>query len=123
VFTLAVAILVSVGNVFFRDLGNALGHVLRLWWYLSPGLYSIETLESTKTVQNNPLLADLYGLNPFSVLFEAYRAVIYGTPDGLGPTHPPDLIALTILFLASVLLLAIAITFFKRVEPEFAKVL
>ena len=123
VFTLAVAVLVAAGNVFFRDLGNALGHGLRLWWFLSPGLYSIETLESTKTVQNNPILADLYGLNPFSVLFEAYRAVIYGAPDGVGPTHAPDLVALGILFLGSVLFLGISITFFKRVEPEFAKVL
>src|SRR6266496_3438376 len=39
VFTLAVAVLVSAANVFFRDLGNALGHALRLWWFLSPGLF------------------------------------------------------------------------------------
>ena len=43
VFTVAVAVFVSAANVFFRDLGNALGHVLRLWWFLSPGLYSLET--------------------------------------------------------------------------------
>jgi ABC-type polysaccharide/polyol phosphate export permease len=122
VFTLAVAILVSAGNVFFRDLGNALGHVLRLWWFLSPGLYSIETLESTKTVQNNPLLADLYGLNPFSVLFEAYRAVIYGTADG-GLPVPPNVLALAGLLVASILLLGLCLIFFKRVEPDFAKLL
>ena len=123
VFTLAVAILVAAGNVFFRDLGNALGHALRLWWFLSPGLYSIQTLEDTNFIQKHPIVADLFGLNPFAVLFEAYRAVIYGAPDGVGPPHPPDLIALGILLVASLALLAIAITFFKRVEPEFAKVL
>lgn len=124
VFTLAVAILVAAGNVFFRDLGNALGHALRLWWFLSPGLYSIQTLESTKFIKDHPIIVDLFGLNPFAVLFEAYRAVIYGTPDGaVGTTHPPDLIALGSLLLASLVLLAITITFFKRVEPEFAKVL
>ena len=41
VFTLACAYLVAAGNVFFRDLGNVEGHVLRLWWFLSPGLYSL----------------------------------------------------------------------------------
>ncbi|HTK44172.1 MAG TPA: hypothetical protein VL749_02320 [Patescibacteria group bacterium] len=124
VFTLAVAILVAAGNVFFRDLGNALGHALRLWWFLSPGLYSIETLESTKFIKDHPIVADLFGLNPFAVLFEAYRAVIYGTPDGaVGTAHPPDLIALGSLLLGSLAFLAVSITFFKRVEPEFAKVL
>ena len=40
VFTLAVGVIVAAGNVFVRDLGNVIGHLLRLWWYLSPGLYS-----------------------------------------------------------------------------------
>jgi lipopolysaccharide transport system permease protein len=123
VFTLAVAILVAAGNVFFRDLGNALSHALRLWWFLSPGLYNIQTLETTKTIQEHPIIADLFGLNPFAILFEAYRSVIYGAPDGIGPPHPPDLVALGALFVASLLFLGISITFFKRVEPEFAKVL
>ena len=124
VFTLAVAILVAAGNVFFRDLGNALGHALRLWWFLSPGLYSFATLEDTRFVEKYPIIRDLFGLNPFAVLFEAYRAVIYGTPDGkVGTNHPPDLIALGTLLVASLVFLAISITFFKRVEPEFAKVL
>ena len=42
VFTLAFAYLVAAGNVFFRDLGNVLRHLLRLWFYLSPGLYSLD---------------------------------------------------------------------------------
>jgi ABC-type polysaccharide/polyol phosphate export permease len=124
VFTLAAAVLVSAANVFFRDLGNALGHALRLWWFLSPGLYSLESLRETSFIQNNPILGTLAGLNPFAVLFEAYRAVLYGAPDGaVGTTHPPDLIALGTLLVASLLFLAVCITFFKRVEPEFAKVL
>jgi len=124
VFTLAVAVLVSAANVFFRDLGNALGHALRLWWFLSPGLFSLQGLEKTGFVQHHPIVATLAGLNPFAVLFEAYRAVIYGTPDGrAGTTHPPDLVGLGYLLLFSLAFLAVCITFFKRVEPEFAKVL
>jgi ABC-type polysaccharide/polyol phosphate export permease len=126
VFTLAIAVLVSAANVFFRDLGNALGHLLRLWWFLSPGLYSLDNLREVDFVQRHPIVADLFSLNPFAILFEAYRAVIYGTsaPAPQQPTaHPPDLAALTALFLASVVLLGLCITFFKRVEPEFAKVL
>jgi ABC-type polysaccharide/polyol phosphate export permease len=123
VFTLGAAILVSAANVFFRDLGNAIGHALRLWWFLSPGLYSLAWLDDLKIFKDNPALGFLAGLNPFAVLFEAYRNVIYGSGDGkLGP-HPPDLIALFVLLLASLLFVAVCILFFKRVEPDFAKVL
>ena len=123
VFTVAFAILVSAANVFFRDLGNALGHALRLWWFLSPGLYSIDTLRDTNFIKDHPLVGDLFAMNPFAILFEAYRAVMYGTADGSGPPHPPDAVGLGALFAASVVLLAVCIIFFKRVEPEFAKVL
>jgi ABC-type polysaccharide/polyol phosphate export permease len=120
-FTLAAAILVSAANVFFRDLGNALGHFLRLWWFLSPGLYSLAWMDDAELVRHYPVIRTLAGLNPFAILFESYRAVVYGTADG-GPVAP-DGIALVGLFLASVAFIALAAIFFKRVEPNFAKVL
>jgi ABC-type polysaccharide/polyol phosphate export permease len=122
VFSLASAVLVSAANVFFRDLGNAIGHALRLWWFMSPGLYSLDALKDSVVVQNNPIIGIVAGLNPFAVLFEAYRAVIYGTPDG-GLPHPPDLTALAALFVGSLIFLALCVMFFKRLEPDFAKVL
>jgi ABC-type polysaccharide/polyol phosphate export permease len=121
-FTLAAAIFVSAANVFFRDLGNALGHGLRLWWFLSPGLYSLASVHSLGIVKEHPILGTIMSLNPFAVLFEAYRSVIYGTADG-GPPVPPDVISLIVLFLASLVLIALATIFFKRLEPNFAKVL
>jgi len=122
VFTLASAILISAANVFFRDLGNAVGHVLRLWWFLSPGLYSLTALEEIDLFRQHPTLHFLAGCNPFAVLFEAYRAVIYGSPDG-GLPHPPDLVSLGFLLLGSLVFLGLCIVFFKRAEPDFAKVL
>jgi ABC-type polysaccharide/polyol phosphate export permease len=122
VFTLASAILVSAANVFFRDLGNAVSHGLRLWWFLSPGLYSLSALEDLSIVRENPALSFVAGFNPFAVLFEAYRAVVYGSGDG-GLPHPPDLVALGFLLAGSLVFLALCIVFFKRVEPDFAKVL
>jgi ABC-type polysaccharide/polyol phosphate export permease len=107
--------------VFFRDLGNILRHFLRLWFYLSPALYSLSVLDSSEVFQQNPLLRTLAHANPFGVLFEAYRAVIYGTPDG--PPHAPDWLPLLLLFGASLLLVAFGAVVFKRLEPTFAKVL
>lgn len=122
VFTLASAVLVAAANVFFRDLGNAVGHSLRLWWFMSPGLYSLAALQELQPVRENPTLGFVAGLNPFAVLFEAYRAVIYGSPDG-GLPSGPDLVALGFLLIGSLAFLALCIVFFKRVEPDFAKVL
>ncbi len=121
VFTLGLAFMVAGANVFFRDLGNVMRHLLRLWFYLSPGLYSLSTLEATNTFQQYPILGVVARLNPFAVLFESYRAVIYGTPDG--PPHAPDWQSLAILLGVSVVLAGLGAIFFKRLEPMYAKVL
>jgi ABC-type polysaccharide/polyol phosphate export permease len=118
VFTLACAFLVAAGNVFFRDLGNVVGHVLRLWWFLSPGLYSLATLDVV--FHDHPTLVTIAGMNPFAILFEAYRVVIYGTPTS--PPGPPNLASLAALLVASIGFLALTTYVFKRLEPNFAKV-
>jgi lipopolysaccharide transport system permease protein/teichoic acid transport system permease protein len=121
VFTLGIALAVASVNVFFRDLGNVLRHVLRLWFYLSPALYSLSRVENTNFMQNNPVLLFLAKANPFAILFESYRAVIYGTPEG-GPALP-NWGALAALLVGSTVLLGLTTVLFKRLEPSFAKVL
>jgi homopolymeric O-antigen transport system permease protein len=113
-FTLPVAILLAASNVFYRDLGNLMRHLLRLWFYLSPSLFSIDQLRQVDGLP--PIVLDVMLANPFAVLFTAYRAVIY---EG----RPPDPFGLLILAAISTVLLAGAILVFKRLEPEFAKVL
>ena len=120
VFTLALAFLVAAGNVFFRDLGNVVGHVLRLWWFLSPGLYSIESLDQIGFFKTRPTLITLVNANPFAILFDAYRTVIYGTPTSL--PGPPNLASLAVLLVASTIFLGVTTVVFKRLEPIFAKV-
>jgi ABC-type polysaccharide/polyol phosphate export permease len=122
VFSIASAIFVSAANVFFRDLGNVTAHVLRLWWFLSPSLYSLSALDNIGFIRDHPVVRTIFGLNPFAILFENYRAVIYGTADG-GPPTAPNLGSLAALLLASTILVGLAAIFFKRVEPDFAKVL
>lgn len=112
VFTLALAIFVAAVNVFFRDIVNVARHGLRLWFYLSPALYTFHDVAG----RAGGFLADLFRLNPWTTLFESYRAVIY---DGV----QPDWAGLATLLLVSLGLLAGAILFFKRLEPAFAKVL
>ena len=113
-FTLGLSILASAINVFYRDVGNVARHVLRLWFYLSPALYSVEQVNRVST--NHPEVGVVFGLNPFTVLFEAYRAVIY---EG----HPPSWTGLGVLLLISIVILGACTYVFKRMEPSFAKVL
>ncbi len=122
VFTMGVGLILSAANVFVRDISNVARHFLRLWFYLSPGLYSLTLLTESSIGKSHPELVRLLYLNPFAVLFESYRAVAYGTADGGMPTMP-NWISLGILFAVSVVLLVIGTAFFKRLEPTFAKVL
>lgn len=121
VFTLAIGVIVAAANVFFRDVGNVVGHLLRLWFYLSPGLYSLDHVRELAFVEERPWIATALSLNPIAVLFESYRAVIYGTESG-GPV-PPNFVALAWMLTGSLLLLAVAAVWFKRLERDFAKVL
>ncbi len=114
VFTLAVAIVLGAINVFYRDIGNVVRHGLRLWFYLSPGLYGADQI--SHLTERHPVLAWLFAANPFTTFFESYRNVVY---TGTSPLWTE----LGIWLLLSLLLCGAAIVFFKRLEPAFAKVL
>ena len=119
VFTLAFGYAVAAINVFYRDIANISRHALRLWFYLSPALYGTATLD--RIASSHPTLIQLFQFNPFYVLFISYRNVIYGTETGA--PRAPDWLGLLVLSAVSLVFLALATVFFKRVEPAFAKVL
>jgi len=114
VFTLAFCFLVSAVNVFFRDVSNIARHALRLWFYLSPALYSYTQVEAVS--RDNPTIGLAMNLNPWTWIFESYRNVIY---EGAPPFWPQLLAVLG----ASLVFLALPTILFKRLEPGFAKVL
>jgi len=116
VFSLAVAIGLAGINTFYRDVQNLLGHVVRLWFYASPGLWSFRN-----HLEDAPELRAILSLNPMAPILESYRNVIYGATDGSGGL-PPDVVGLAVVLAASLLFLTIAIVLFKRMEPAFAKV-
>jgi ABC-type polysaccharide/polyol phosphate export permease len=122
VFTLAWSLALAAMNVFLRDIGNVSRHLLRLWWYLSPGIYSLETLHKSKTLESHATILRILDANPFAILFTAYRSVIYGTGDGGMPVMP-DWTALGVLFAVSLVMVLGGMAIFKRLEPSFAKVL
>src|SRR3954451_16920782 len=114
VFTLAVSMNLSAINVYFRDVGNVVRNTLRLVFYLSPSLYSVEQVKAF--TEKNRFVDLVFTLNPFTPLLESYRNVIYYG-------QPPEWTGLGILLLVSFVLLLAGLVFFKRSEPSFAKVL
>ena len=115
-FSLAVAVTLSAANVFYRDIGNLARHLLRMWFYLSPILYSADLILKSDFAQRHSWVATVYNLNPWTHLIASYRNVAYYSTA-------PDWAGLAGLALASLVMLAGAILLFKRVEPTFAKVL
>ena len=114
VFTLALAVFLSAANVFFRDVGNVFRHLLRLWFYLSPALYSADKIDSIAA--KGGIISRIFNLNPWASMFESYRNLIYYKTG-------PEWTSLLGVLIVSFILLALATVFFKRTEPSFAKVL
>jgi lipopolysaccharide transport system permease protein len=113
-FTLAISMFLSATNVFYRDVGNVIRNLLRLVFYLSPSLYS---LDQVKHLTDKSVALDLaFNLNPFTTLLESYRNVIYYG-------QAPEWGRLGILSAVSFVALIVGLYFFKRLEPSFAKVL
>ena len=67
-FTIGVALLVSTLGLFFQDTANIVGHILRMWYFMSPGLYSIDLVPREYQA--------LFRLNPFCELMTSYRDIL-----------------------------------------------
>ena len=70
----------SALGVFVRDLGQIIGFLLTLWFFLTPICYA----ESTKIPAS---VARLLGLNPILVLVRGYRAIFL---EGHAPAFGAD---------------------------------
>jgi ABC-type polysaccharide/polyol phosphate export permease len=109
VFTLALAILFSALNTFYRDVQNLLRHVIRIWFYMSPAIYLATDLKGSP-------FRYVLALNPFTYILTSYRNVAYFKVA-------PDWVALAVVLVISLVLLTLSIWVFKRLETGFAKIL
>jgi ABC-type polysaccharide/polyol phosphate export permease len=67
-FTIGFAFFLSCFSIYFRDIKFAMRFVLRIWFYLSPGLYPLSLVPEK--------YYSLYLINPFAVFFNSYREVL-----------------------------------------------
>lgn len=67
-FTFGMALAMAASGVLFKDTSNIMGHVVRMWYFMSPGLYSIDNIPDRYHW--------LFRLNPFTELMTAYRDIL-----------------------------------------------
>jgi ABC-type polysaccharide/polyol phosphate export permease len=74
-FTIGLSLFLSCFSVYFRDIKFIMRFALRIWFYLSPGLYPMSLVPEQ--------YHSLYLMNPFAVFFNSYRAVLMNgaSPD------------------------------------------
>ena len=110
VFILGLAYPLSVWGISYRNLPGVMNNLLRLWFYLSPGIWTLDFIESRPD-----WVKLLVRLNPLTGLFESYRrALIEGRPPG---------IELAWTALVGVVLFFGGLRYFSKRETQFGKML
>lgn len=109
-FALGIGLMLSVANVYFRDIGHFVGILLQVLFYSAPIVYPIELVEQKLGAEN----LWIYRLNPLVDLIEAYHHVLYDL-------RMPSLGWLAYLAAWSVLSLVVGVTVFSRFEGRLAE--
>ena len=114
VFALAVALVLSVLQVRFRDIGVALPLLIQIWMFATPIIYPLSSVTNSARLPAEAKL--LYGLNPMVGIIENFRRVVL---QGL----TPDYASLALSVGVSLVLLPLSYAFFKQTEATMADVI
>jgi len=112
ILIIGIALAVSAGNVFFRDIEHIIGTALLALFFISPILYRLQDVQN----KLGPFLYNIYLLNPFASLVTLHRRAFLGDMVELPLSEPGFYVSL---LLSPVILLA-GILIFIRLEPYFA---
>jgi ABC-2 type transport system permease protein len=111
-FVVGLGLLLSVLNVYFRDVQHFIGILLQIWFYATPIVYPITYVRDA--LKNRPELFTLYKLNPMVRFVEAYRNALYDL-------RFPPLLDTVFLLGVSVVTLALGVYVFSKLEPKLAE--
>jgi lipopolysaccharide transport system permease protein len=111
-FVVGVGLLLSVLNVYFRDVQHLIGILLQIWFYATPIVYPISVVGDA--LDDSPGLFTLYKLNPMVRFVEAYRDCLYDL-------RFPALLDSIYLVGVSGATLALGVFVFSRLEPKLAE--
>ena len=80
-FSVGVALMLSVANVYFRDTQHFVAILFQIWFYLTPIVYPV-SLVADQSDRIGPLvgsvtLLDIYKVNPIGEFAEVFRNLLY----------------------------------------------
>ena len=113
---LGMGMLLAALNAFYRDVRHVLPVLLRLWFFLSPVLFGLETIREKLPDPYETLIVTAYAANPMVSVCAGFRSGLIGTP---GPTSAMVLVSVAS---AGVMLAAGYLTF-RRHEQVITDVL
>jgi ABC-2 type transport system permease protein len=111
-FVVGLGLLLSVLNVYFRDVQHLIGILLQIWFYATPIVYPITVVRDA--LKDHPAFFALYKLNPMVRFVEAYRDCLYDL-------RFPALLDSLYLFGVSAATLALGVFVFSKLEPKLAE--
>ncbi len=106
VLLLGIALIFSAVTVYMRDIQHFIGVVLQLLFYATPIVYSIDTIPEE--------FRWILKWNPMTYIIEGYRAIFYNQTM-------PDLKALGILGIISIVILIVGYLLFNKLQKRFAE--
>lgn len=105
-FTVGFSFFLSCFSVYFRDIKFAMQFLLRIWFYLSPGLYPVSLVPEK--------YHSIYIINPFAVFFTSYRNVLINGTS-------PDFYYVGVAFLISTATFFAGVIYFTINEKKIVK--
>jgi lipopolysaccharide transport system permease protein len=108
VFTLGLALFVSALTVHFRDIQDLLAHVLQIWFFMTPIIYSYSDLDPTTR------LRAVLRLNPMTHVIVSYQEILFHGAFG----HWPGLVRAALVSLA---VFAVGAFVFNRLRDTLAE--
>ncbi len=106
-FSFAVGVVLSATNVKYRDVKHAIPFMIQIWMFLTPVIYPTTAIP--------PQFRWLLALNPLSGIIEAFRATV-------APSASFDTSGLLLSIGATILVLIVGMTYFRRVEGYFTDI-
>jgi ABC-type polysaccharide/polyol phosphate export permease len=110
IFTSGIALVLSVGAVFFRDLKYLWTIVTQIWFFSTPVIYDPARVEE----KISGFWYSIYHWNPSTAFVRSFRHVTF---DGRGP----ELVDLAVLVVVSFVSLAIGLAVFGRFSRRIAE--
>jgi len=121
VFVAGLSMILSVANVFFRDLAYLLTVVLQFWFYLTPILYPLSLVQAQSDkwggVLGTPVTLEmLYRLNPLEPYVAIFRDLLYHNTL-------PELSSVTAALTWAIAAFGLGLWYFAKTEKRLAELI